>query len=78
VTRAISPSLPSLTRQVIGRDRGDEATEPREDIRSRYYGSDGSTLESVYELDGDTLTIWFGQKGSPASYKAASATTAIP
>jgi hypothetical protein len=65
VTRAISPSLPSLTR----RDRGYEATEPSEDIKSRYYGSDGSTLEYVCELDGDTLTIWFGEKGSPAYYK---------
>jgi hypothetical protein len=23
----------------------------------------------VYELDGDTLTIWAGERGSPAYYK---------
>ena len=55
--------------EIIGRERGYEATEPSEDIKSRYYGSDGSTLDYVYELDGDTLTIWFGEKGSPAYYK---------
>ena len=55
--------------EVIGRERGYEATEPSQDIKSRYYGSDGSTLDYVYELDGDTLTIWFGEKGSPAYYK---------
>ena len=25
------------------------------------------TLDYVYEVDGDTLTIWGGEKGSPAS-----------
>ena len=37
-----------------------------EEIRSRYYDSLGNTLDYVYELDGDTLTIWGGQVGSPA------------
>lgn len=26
------------------------------------------TLDYVYELEGDILTIWGGQKGSPAYY----------
>jgi hypothetical protein len=26
-------------------------------------------LDYVYELDGDTLTIWGGEKGSPAYYR---------
>lgn len=29
----------------------------------------GNTLDYVYEADGDTLTIWAGEKGSPAYYK---------
>lgn len=43
--------------------------EPSADILSRYYGSTGETFDYVYELDGDTLTIWGGEKGSPAYYK---------
>ncbi len=27
------------------------------------------TLDYVYEVDGDTLMIWSGEKGSPAYYK---------
>jgi hypothetical protein len=43
--------------------------EPSEDIRSRFYDSAGNTLDYVYELEGDTLTIWGGEKGSPAYSK---------
>jgi hypothetical protein len=43
---------------------------PSAEIRSRVYSSlDGLTLDYVYELDGDRLTIWGGEKGSPAYYK---------
>ena len=42
---------------------------PSEEIRSRYYDTMGNTLDYVYELQGDTLTIWGGEKGSPAYYK---------
>src|SRR5262245_42607783 len=43
---------------------------PSPDIRTRVYSYlDGLTLDYVYELDGDTLTIWGGEKGSPAYYK---------
>jgi hypothetical protein len=43
---------------------------PSADIRSRYYGfSSGETLEYTYELVGDTLTIWSGERGSPAYYQ---------
>jgi hypothetical protein len=54
--------------EVIGRLRPFGA-EPSRDIHSRYYGSDGSTLDYVYELEGDTLTIWGGERGSPAYYR---------
>ena len=43
--------------------------EPTPEIHSRYYDSLGSTLDYVYELEGDVLTIWAGEKGSPAFFK---------
>lgn len=43
--------------------------EPSEDIRSRYYGNTGETFDYVYEMEGNTLTIWGGEKGSPAYYR---------
>lgn len=43
--------------------------EPSPDIHSRYYGSTGDTLDYVYEVEGNTLTIWFGERGSPAYYR---------
>ncbi|HJQ14741.1 MAG TPA: hypothetical protein VJ830_08345 [Anaerolineales bacterium] len=45
-------------------------TEPSSEIKSRFYSFfDGMTLDYVYEIEGDTLTIWGGEKGSPAYYK---------
>lgn len=43
--------------------------EPSKDIKSRYYGGMGETFDYVYEIEGDTLMIWGGEKGSPAYYK---------
>lgn len=43
--------------------------EPGEEIKTRYYDNMGSTFDYVYELEGDTLMIWGGEKGSPAYYK---------
>ena len=43
--------------------------DPSQDIHSRFYDNMGNTLDYVYELDGDFLTIWGGEKGSPAFYK---------
>lgn len=43
--------------------------EPSQDIKSRFYDTLGNTLDYVYEMDGDTLIIWGGQKGSPAYYR---------
>lgn len=54
--------------EIIGRERTFMA-EPSTDIRSRYYGDDGSTLDYTYELEGDTLTIWAGERGSPAYFQ---------
>jgi hypothetical protein len=55
--------------EVIGHELpfGAEASEH---IKSRFYSFlDGMTLDYVYEMEGDTLTIWGGEKGSPAYYK---------
>jgi len=54
--------------EVIGHERPFGA-EPSADIRSRFYDNLGNTLDYVYELEGDTITIWGGEKGSPAYYK---------
>ena len=55
--------------EVIGHERPFGAAEPGPDLKSRFYDSLGNTLDYVYELEGDTLTIWGGEKGSPAYYR---------
>ncbi|WP_406312315.1 hypothetical protein OHA77_27360 [Streptosporangium sp. NBC_01639] len=55
--------------EVIGREKPFGADRAGEDIKSRFYDSQGNTFDYVYELDGDTLTIWGGEKGSPAYYR---------
>jgi len=55
--------------EIIGREHPFGATESSPEIKSRVYDNEGNTLDYVYELEGDTLTIWGGMKGSPAYYK---------
>lgn len=55
--------------EMIGRERPYGAEEPSADIKSRFYGNKGDTLDYVYELEGEVLTIWSGKKGSPAYYR---------
>ncbi|WP_067648058.1 hypothetical protein [Nocardia harenae] len=55
--------------EIIGRERPFGAEAPAPDITSRFYDSAGNTFDYVYELEGDTLTIWAGEKGSPAYYR---------
>lgn len=43
--------------------------EPGEHVRSRFYDNHGNSLDYVYELTGDTLLIWAGEKGSPAYFE---------
>jgi hypothetical protein len=54
--------------EIIGHEQR-FGSEPSEEIKSRYYDSVGSTFDYVYEVEGDTLTIWGGEKGSPAYYR---------
>lgn len=55
--------------EIIGHERGFGASKPSQDIKSRYYSTTGETFEYVYELAGDTLIIWGGEKGSPAYFE---------
>lgn len=52
--------------EVIGRAKPFGAPRPGGEITSRAYTNTGDTLDYVYEMDGDVLTIWGGEKGSPA------------
>jgi hypothetical protein len=54
--------------EVIGHSRP-FGGEPSVDIMSRFYDAEGNTLDYVYEIEGDTLTIWGGERGSPAYYQ---------
>jgi hypothetical protein len=54
--------------EMIGREHP-FGEEPGTEIKSRVYDADGNTLDYVYELEGDTLTIWGGFKGSPAYFR---------
>ena len=54
--------------EVIGHERP-FGEQPGEDVRSRFYDSTGNTFDYVYELEGDVLTIWAGERGSPARYR---------
>jgi hypothetical protein len=56
--------------EVIGRLREFGSPEPSADIKSRFYGAGGETFDYVYEMSPDrtTLTIWGGEKGSPAHF----------
>ena len=53
--------------QIIGYDRMPGA-EPADAITGRLYTNQGDTLAYVCEIDGDTMTIWMGEKNSPAVY----------
>ncbi len=54
--------------EIIGHNH-DFGADPDLDIRSCFYDNMGNTLRYVYEPDGDTLTIWGGEKGSPAYFR---------
>ncbi len=54
--------------EVIGHERPFGA-EPSEEIKSRFYSNTGDTLDYVYELEGDTLKIWAGERDSPTYFE---------
>jgi hypothetical protein len=38
-------------------------------LRSHFFGQSGEILEYTYEVAGDRLTIWFGDRSSPAKFE---------
>jgi hypothetical protein len=54
--------------EIIGHERPFGAV-PSEDIKTRFYGNTGETLDYVWEMEGDTFRIWFGERGSPDYYE---------
>jgi hypothetical protein len=55
--------------EIIGYELPFGAEKPSEHIKSHWFGNTGETFEYTYEVDDETLTIWGGEKGSPAYYK---------
>ncbi|MEV4170340.1 MULTISPECIES: hypothetical protein [unclassified Nonomuraea] len=55
--------------EFIGRKRPYGAEGPSQDIHSWYFDNQGATLAYVYEVDGDTLTIWAHKRDSGAYYR---------
>ena len=55
--------------EIIGYELPFGAEKPSENIKSHWFGNTGETFEYTYEVDDETLTIWGGEKGSPAYYK---------
>ncbi len=55
--------------EVIGRERPYGAEKPSAEIKSRFYSNTGDTLDYVYEMEAGVLTIWAGEKGSPAYFR---------
>jgi hypothetical protein len=56
-------------KEIIGYERGFGIESPSENIKSRAYDNMGNTFDYTYEVDDEFLTIWGGEKGSPAYYK---------
>jgi|HubBroStandDraft_1064217.scaffolds.fasta_scaffold37180_2 hypothetical protein len=55
--------------ELIGHLRG-VGQKPSQDIHSRFYHfTEGLTLDYVYKISGDTITIWFGPKGSDNRFR---------
>ncbi len=43
--------------------------EDKQHCISHSYGSDGALIEYAWEIDGDTLRIWCGERGSAAKFE---------
>ena len=48
--------------EIIGYDAASQT------LKSHFFGSTGEILEYTWDLNGDTLTIWYGDAGSPAKF----------
>lgn len=54
--------------EIVGREKV-FGGQPSADIRARTYTADGDTLDYVYELVGDELVIWGGERGSVSYFR---------
>ena len=54
--------------EVIGYERSWEG-ETSPDCTSHFFGNTGESFTYVYDVDDDSLTIWGGERGSPAAFK---------
>ena len=54
---------------VIGQARASRGA-PSPDVVARFYDSEGNSIDYVYELSGDHLTIWIEERGSDAVFEA--------
>jgi len=54
---------------VIGQTRAWRGA-PSPDVVARFYDSEGNSIDYVYELSGDHLTIWIEERGSDAVFEA--------
>lgn len=55
--------------EIIGREKPWGAKEPGSQIKSRAYTDLGDTLDYVYEVDDEVVTVWAGAKGAPTFCK---------
>jgi hypothetical protein len=55
--------------EIIGYDHAAGA-EPSNVLTSRLYTDHGDTLSYTHEIDDKSVTSWFGEKGSPAVFRA--------
>ena len=55
--------------EIIGYDHGVNA-EPSNVMTSRLYTDRGDTLGYTHEVDDKGVTTWFGERGSPSTFKA--------
>jgi hypothetical protein len=56
--------------EIIGYDRDPMTGEQARELTSRIYTTKGDTLDYTHEVDGKTVTSWFGPKGSPVVFRA--------
>jgi len=55
--------------EVIGYERKFGAEEASPDCTSHFFDNMGNSLDYVYDVTDDSITIWGGERGSPAHFK---------
>lgn len=55
--------------EIIGYERNWGQDVPSQDCTSHVFSNTGDAFTYVYDVGDDTLTIWGGERGSPAAFK---------